>query len=305
MVSAPKVELIAVDWGTTNFRAYSISSAGKIIERIETASGISSVAAGTFPTVLRDQLAKWLPSSVPVIVSGMAGSQQGWVEVPYAACPADASAIARGIVRQQADGFDDVLLVPGLKCRGTDGQPDVMRGEETQIIGALDEKPTRVCLPGTHSKWATCEGGVVTGFATYMTGETFDVLSKHSILARTIGQGALDDAAFAQGIAQAKSGALLHHLFGVRARGLIDGLTPLGQRSLLSGLLIGHEVEAALGDVPADAVPTVIGAPALTYLYSKALKLAGRPCHIVDGASAVARGAWRLARLWRETAKGR
>lgn len=304
MVSAPKAELIAVDWGTTNFRAYTVSSSGKVIDRVESASGVATVAAGTFPTVLKDQLSKWLPLAVPVIVCGMAGSQQGWIEVPYVACPADASALAKSMVRQPAEGLGDVLLVPGLKCRGADGQPDVMRGEETQILGALDEKLAHVCLPGTHSKWAVCEAGIVTSFATYLTGETFDVLSKHSILARTIVQGALDEVAFAQGIAQAKSGALLHHLFGVRARGLLDGLSPLGQRSLLSGLLIGHEVEGALKAVPVDAVPTVIGAPALTYLYSKALKLAGRPCHIVDGASAAARGAWRLARLWREAAKG-
>ena len=299
-------ELVAVDWGTTNLRAYAIAASGAIIDRIESPRGILSVAAGGFPNVLAEQLGRWLPLSTdcPVMIAGMAGSRQGWREAPYVECPASVESVAGAVMHFKAEAIGDLLLVPGLSCRGPDGHPDVMRGEETQIFGTTDNETQTICLPGTHSKWVYCQGGSVGSFQTYMTGEMFDVTAKHSILARTTSDGSLDYAEFLRGVLQASSGALLHHLFTVRTRGLVDGLSGDRQRWFLSGLFVGSELSSALRGLPDTWTVRIVGSPALTSLYASGLAALGRKCEVVDGASAFAQGARRLFRLWRTPHKG-
>jgi 2-dehydro-3-deoxygalactonokinase len=300
-MNANDIELIAVDWGTTNCRAYAISAAGKILAESSSALGILAVPPDGFPSTLREQLAPWLDlkNPVPVVVCGMAGSRQGWREAPYAQCPASLEDVAKNVILIQAEYSPQILLVPGLSYIGTDGNPDVMRGEETQLFGAGTGLGTGIfCLPGTHSKWAILADGSVQSFETYMTGELFDVLSKHSILARTVVEGLFNPDAFGIGVGESKSGSLLHQIFAVRTRSLFGMLSSESARSYLSGLVVGHEITAALAKAPAEGEIVVVGSPSLTSLYATALKHRGRSYRVVDAASAVTRGAFRLYRSW-------
>jgi 2-dehydro-3-deoxygalactonokinase len=190
-----------------------------------------------------------------------------------------------------------VRLVPGLKARDADGVPEVMRGEETQILGILDRLPeqeTTLCLPGSHSKWVRVRGGQILGFSTHMTGEVFAALSAHTILARSLHRGAAHHAgAFARGLDRARQGGgLLHQLFGLRSLSLFDAMPQLEAASYLSGLLIGHEVASALEAGVAPPVQ-IIGAAALTQRYSAALAAFGVPS-VVEEEDAAAAGLFRI-----------
>ena len=183
-------------------------------------------------------------ATTPVVMSGMIGSRQGWVEVPYAACPAGLDEIAAGM-RKVAWNRGEAWIAPGLTCRDEAGIPDVIRGEETQILGVLDQLGAgrhTICLPGTHSKWVEVENSRIVRFSTHMTGEAFAVFKAHSILGRMMKDGVTDQDAFADGVRRsADGGGMLHHLFGVRSRGLFGELQESASASYLSGLLIGHE----------------------------------------------------------------
>ena len=252
--------LVALDWGTSSLRGFRIDAAGLVLEERASPHGIQHLpgagAAGfraAFATLCGDWLAA--APSLPVVASGMVGSAQGWREAPYVACPADASALAALAVTVET-GFGGVLhIAPGVKLDVPDAAPDVMRGEEIQIAGALALHPdlaarALIVLPGTHSKWARIEAGRITSFATHMTGEVFALLCRHSILARLMPEPATaDDAAFAQGVAAAKAsggGDLLHAIFATRTQGLLGRMRHEALRDYLSGLLIGHELVAGL-----------------------------------------------------------
>ncbi|CAH0135800.1 2-dehydro-3-deoxygalactonokinase [Roseomonas sp. CECT 9278] len=295
--------MIGIDWGTTGLRAYRLAPDGTVLARRETPRGILGIEPGGFPDALRASAGDWIDKGdTRVLVSGMAGSRQGWVEAPYLPCPADLDGLAEATVAVPFDGAE-VRIVPGLCCLDRHGVPEVMRGEETQMLGALaGAEAATVCLPGSHSKWATMAGGAVTGFATHLTGEAYAALSGHTILARMMDPGApADPAAFARGVARAKQpGGLLHHLFGLRAASLFDEITEAEAASFLSGLLVGHEVAAALEGGVAPPV-ILVGAPALTARYAAALDAFGVP-HRSAAPDAAARGlhliATRLA-AWR------
>jgi len=229
----------------------------------------------------------------------MITSRQGWLEVPYCPCPAGSAAIAAALVRHPVGGLH---FVPGMSLIGADGVPDVIRGEETQVIGEVGDLPGRhlLVLPGTHSKWALAEDGVITWFATFMTGELFAVLREHSILGRLMAGAAPDAAAFARGLAYAREGpgGLLKRLFSVRTLGLFDQLPASALASYLSGLLIGSELIEALACLPQppDAQEiTVIGDSALAERYRGAIEAAGFQARTGDG-DAGARGLLLIAR---------
>jgi 2-dehydro-3-deoxygalactonokinase len=293
--------LIGIDWGTSSFRAYRIDAEGKVIETREAPAGILSVRDGDFGRVLGREIDDWLQAEpeVPVIASGMITSRQGWVEVPYCACPAGSAQIAGALMRHPTR--PTLHFVPGLALIGDDGVPDVIRGEETQIIGEVGDLPGRhlLVLPGTHSKWALAEDGAINWFATFMTGEVFAVLKEHSILGRLMQGEADDHAAFERGLAYARSGqgGLLKRLFSARTLGLFDRLPATGVASYLSGLLIGSEIEEALGclEVAPDAEIRVIGASKLAWRYRGAFaarNLRVRPARDDAGA----RGQFLIAR---------
>lgn len=233
--------------------------------------GILSVPGEGFADAFRAAVGPWIAEGEgDVLICGMAGSRQGWVEAPYLPCPAGAAEIAAAVVAVPFEGAR-VRMVPGLTARDADGVPEVMRGEETKLVGlaATGTVDALVCMPGTHSKWARLCGGRVEGFATHMTGDVFAAVSGHTILARTLDLRAPPDwAAFDRGAARARaSGGLLHHLFGTRTLHLLDGMSPAESASYLSGLLIGHEVAAAGGEGPVR----VVGSDALVERYARVL----------------------------------
>jgi len=289
--------VIAIDWGTSSFRAYTLDSAGSILERRESADGILRVRGGDFAAALLGQVEDWLKRHVDakVVLSGMIGSRQGWREVPYVDCPAGLAEVAAGLERVDW-GEGDAWLVPGLLDDSRPGQPDVMRGEETQIFGALPQMPQGsglVCLPGTHSKWAEVKDGRIQNFTTYMTGEIYDLLQGHSILGRLMTKGAVTaDRWFLEGVTLAQDGGLLGRLFSARSRVLVDELPESEVRSYLSGLLIGDELAAALPGPESEVY--LLGAPALVALYETALTSLGHKVATLDSDS-VAGGLFGLA----------
>jgi 2-dehydro-3-deoxygalactonokinase len=242
--------MIAVDWGTSSFRAYRLDSQGGIIEKREAPKGILSVEAGEFAQVLESEVGDWIAAGeAPVVMSGMVGSRQGWAEAPYVQCPAGLEELASSL-KVVEWGRWRAWIVPGVTCRDEAGVRDVMRGEEVQILGALAEvEDSRflVCLPGTHSKWVRVEDSKIAGFSTHMTGEVFAVLKSHSLLGRMMQEATAGDAdAFADGVKRSgDAGGLLHHIFGVRTRGLFGELAVAASSSYLSGILIGHELRNA------------------------------------------------------------
>jgi 2-dehydro-3-deoxygalactonokinase len=276
--------LIGIDWGTTSFRAYRIGADGHVVDSKSAQAGILKVPAGEFESVFEREIGPWLipQPDLPVIASGMITSRQGWVEVPYCPCPAGRQEIARALLRHATGRGRSIHFVPGLSIMGSDGVPDVIRGEETQIIGEVGGAPGRrlLLLPGTHSKWALVEAGRIVWFATFMTGEVFGVLKEHSILGRLMA-GAADDAqAFRRGVAYARGqgGGLLKRLFSARTLGLFGQLPAEAIASYLSGLLIGTEVREALDcleQAPVDQEVTVIGSSDLTERYVTAIEAAG------------------------------
>lgn len=288
--------MIGIDWGTSSLRAYRFAPDGSLTERRETPRGILTVTPGGFPDTLRAVAGDWIRDGERrVVMCGMVGSRQGWQEAPYLPCPAGLDGLAAAAV---AVPFPDaqVHVLPGLTCRDRHGVPEVMRGEETQILGAaLGDAEVTACLPGSHSKWARVRGGAVLDFATYFTGETFAALSAHTILARMMNVcSPHHPGGFARGLARSRqSGGLLRHLFGLRAAALFDEMQEEEAASYLSGLLIGHEVAAALEDGVAPPV-LLIGAERLTRHYATALDAFGIPHRQAD-ADAAAHGLRRVA----------
>lgn len=284
--------LIALDWGTSNCRAFRIARDGAILETRAAAQGILAVKDGNFAAAYEFLIGDWLRAQrAPVLMCGMIGSRQGWVEAPYVELPADAEQLARNLAEVPGT---NAAIVPGLVGDALAGGRDVIRGEETQIVGALDADAL-YCLPGTHSKWVSVEKGRIVRFATFMTGEVYGVLRQHSILGRLMENEAHDDLAFSEGIERGrKAGGLLHQLFSVRTDGLFGAQKPTALASYLSGLLIGHELRAALEAFPAPRV-VLVGAPALTARYGTALNREGRASTAVSGDAAAAKGLWRIA----------
>jgi 2-dehydro-3-deoxygalactonokinase len=278
-----QASLIAVDWGTTNRRVFALDADGAVLERLADALGILSVP--DFPAAIADLRARF--GDAPMLLSGMVGSNRGWIEAPYVRCPADAGALAGGLMR--AEG---AAIVPGVR-----DAEDVMRGEEVQLLGAvaagLLAPDGPACLPGTHAKWARMAGGAIAGFRTVMTGEVFALLRQHSILSAQLKGPVHPGLAFAQGVARAlERDELLADLFAVRARFLLDGIED--PASYASGLLIGSDVRIGLGSVGEGPV-ALIGDPALTALYGAALDEAGRASIQIDGETAFLAGIHAIA----------
>jgi len=260
--------------------------------------GITRVEGGRYADALRSLLGDWHTDPAPRVACGMIGSRQGWREAPYVACPASLDTLAAGLARVDAGAL---AIVPGLVTRDSRGLPDVMRGEETQLLGAVGaDEAVLAVLPGTHSKWAHVAGGTVVDFATWMTGELYAVLLDHSILGRMAERGTAPAAdAFARGVARGlEDGSLAHDVFAARTLPLSGELAGADVADWLSGLLIGREIRDALAwahavGAGADRV-RIIGSDALAARYATALRQAGIDAE--RGASdAAARGLWRIA----------
>jgi len=295
------IALLAIDWGTSSTRVYAMDRQGLIRDARSAALGVQRVANGAFAQALKTLCGDDFPEGVPAIACGMIGSRQGWVEAPYRPCPADFDAIAAALTHVPGT---TLAIVPGLICRDDDDIADVMRGEETQILGTLADAAARtrqvLLLPGTHSKWAITGAAGIEAFSTFMTGELYGVLVEHSILGRLAVTGS-DAEAFARGVRHSlrNNAALSHDLFRARTLALTCRLAPSGVGDYLSGLLLGAEITAARGwlasrNVAATRV-TLVGARALVDKYRTALAIAGIDADI-GAEDAAARGLWRIAR---------
>jgi 2-dehydro-3-deoxygalactonokinase len=268
--------LIAVDWGTSNFRAYRLNSEGAIQARRSSPQGILRVPSGNFEQALRAEIGDWLTAGeTHVLLCGMIGSRQGWVEAQYLPCPAGIDDLATSLLPVPFPGAQ-VWLVPGVMGSDDAGVPEVMRGEETAAMGILGDcgGEALVCFPGTHSKWLKLSDGRVNSFTTFMTGEIYSAVRNGTILGRMMTQAAsVAGTAFLDGVARAvQPGGLLHHLFGVRTLGLMGQLGEEDAASYLSGLLIGHEVRSAMRG---QAIVHLVGTSALCGLYAQAIHACG------------------------------
>lgn len=271
----PHTALIAVDWGSSALRGARLNAAGVVLEEVAFPHGVLNVAPGDFASVFDTCFGAWQAHSGALcLISGMAGSRQGWSEAPYCGCPAGFAELVAELHWLRPGRL---AIVPGL-CTEQGTTPDVMRGEEVQVMGAM--RLTGVAngcfvLPGTHSKWVTVAQQRVTGFQTFMTGEFYAWLSQHSLLARSVDVGAsFDGPAFDQGVETALAGtSLLQTAFGTRTLSLFDRMGAAALASYLSGLVIGDELRAR----PTTAPPHValIGAGALTERYERALSRCG------------------------------
>lgn len=269
---------IAVDWGTSNLRVWAMRhprGPGGVLAQAQSDDGMGRLTRDQFEPSLLALIDPWLAGGgvVPVVACGMVGSRQGWFEAPYRAVPC--APLDAGVAVTVRDPRIALRIVPGLKQMTP---ADVMRGEETQIAGALvlGAADGVICLPGTHSKWAQISAGEVISFQTYMTGEMFALLSEHSVLRHGMTGNGFDPAAFDAGVSDAlqRPEKIAARLFALRAEGLLAGLEPGAARARLSGLLIGIELAAARPYWLGQAV-TLVGAPAISTLYARALAAQG------------------------------
>ena len=279
--SQTAVAWIAIDWGTSNLRAWAMAADGKVMAEAASEEGMAKLARDDFEPALLRLILPWLGAGKTLVTAcGMVGSRQGWCEAPYRTVPCTPLDPGSLVTVPATDPRILVRIAPGLK---QPGPADVMRGEETQIAGALCLLPGYdgvLCLPGTHSKWVQISAGEVVSFQTFMTGEMFALLSEASVLRHGMEGNGWDDAAFDLGVSDAISrperiGA---RLFSLRAEGLISGLDPAAARSRLSGLLIGTELAAARPYWLGQRI-TLIGAAKLSAAYARALSAQGIVAH--------------------------
>lgn len=303
---------VAVDWGTSSLRAWLVTAAGTVIAEARSAEGMDQLSPDRFEAVLRARLADLGPATQqlaapwPVVLCGMVGARQGWREAGYIDLPVALGALAEKAVRVTAEGLDARIL-PGI-ARRSETRPDVMRGEETQLLGLTLDDPGftgEVCMPGTHCKWVRIEAGRATDFVTVMTGELFAVLSGQSILRHGIGgarpSGDPQAPAFRAGLADGLGdpAGLTAHLFGLRAGGLLLGRDGVETADRLSGLLIGAEIGGRLARGPLAGPLVLVGGGRLGRLYGAALAQAGLAFRGIDADSAVRAGLLAAARhLW-------
>jgi 2-dehydro-3-deoxygalactonokinase len=302
-VTDNKPTWIAVDWGTSNLRAWAMGPDGPLAQ-VTSDDGMGRLTRDGFEPALIRLIAPWLgDGAMPVVACGMVGSRQGWHEAPYMTAPCPPLDVARVVRVPTSDARLAMFIAPGIK---QSSPADVMRGEETQIAGALALRPGFdgvLCLPGTHTKWAHVSAGEVVSFQTFMTGEMFALLSQQSVLRHGMAGEGWDDAAFDQGVADslARPERIAARLFSLRAEGLIAGLGPDAARSRLSGLLIGTELAAArpywLGQPVA-----LVGSPRLSAAYARALAAQGLDADTLPADDCTLAGLATLARQIRVSA---
>ncbi|PYG31841.1 2-dehydro-3-deoxygalactonokinase [Pelagimonas varians] len=275
---ASEPALIGIDWGTSSLRAFLIGAGGEVLDQVSKPEGIMHVKDGDFEGSFRDLIGPWgNAAGLPVIASGMITSRNGWVETPYVSVPSGVNELAGALVPHKTSDGVTVTFVTGMTT-DHDGAPDVMRGEETQIIGAsaLGMSDGTFVMPGTHSKWITVRSNLIDDYATFMTGEVFAAMRQHSILGTLMEEGPFQEGAFRKGCAAglAEGSKLLHDLFGVRTLPLFGKIAGNMVEDYLSGLLIGAEIKGA--DVASiDGPVMIVGRDDLSDRYEIGLELAG------------------------------
>ena len=303
-----KAALIAVDWGTSRLRARLVDADARVLAEAESGEGIGQIAATKAPggheAIFERLVAGW--PAVPAMMAGMIGSRQGWREAAYVPCPTTPARLGAEILRFQTSGGRPVAIVPGLRLDAAARDGDVIRGEETQMIGLIDRDPgfTGVCiLPGTHSKWARIDRGAITGFQTFISGELFALLAKESFLRHSVAESGADLSAmpdFTLGIERTARDGLpfVSALFSVRVRQLLAGVRPENNLAYLSGLVIGGEIAAAriVDPLTAGTPLRIVAAVPLARAYQTALRIVGFEAEALDGDALVLAGLTHLAR---------
>ncbi len=290
---------IAVDWGTSNLRAFLIAHTGRVIATKSSEQGMKTLRQDEFEGALVSLVSDWEADSLPILIAGMAGARGGWQEVPYQTLPLNLFDLASHCYAVTCEQRQSVYIVPGLKGIGLSEYPDVMRGEEVQLLG-VDQLLTEqghsrwaFCMPGTHCKWGRVESGMLSSFSTTMTGELFELLATHSSLSSpSQGAGEFCQQAFIEGVGLAKQkGDLLHHLFSCRSRVVTNQMPSQQVRSYLSGMLIGSDCAAMVKDlmVSEDKL-CLIGDPGLSQRYQDALALFGIKADLLEASQASVAG---------------
>jgi len=285
--------VVGVDWGTTHRRAYALDGNGALVANYSDSEG-ALACKGRFGPALDLALAQLQVRPGLVLLSGMVGSTLGWLEVPYVGSEVSLFQLPEFVVpAPSATGTPPGFIVPGYCIRNQQGQPDVMRGEETQLLGAaaLGHGDGWFVLPGTHSKWVQLQAGRILQLRTYMTGELFNLLSNHGTLASAASAGPVtwSDEAFAQGVNQSGASSLSHQLFGARARVVSGDMPAANTHSYMSGLLIGAELRDVMrmrGQMTSDARFKLIGTPDLARHYEAAATLLDLSFEILDAQGA-------------------
>ena len=295
-------QLISVDWGTTNLRAYLIGADGELIDEVASNQGILN-SPQNYPQCLETLIAKWLVPGKPIniLLSGMVGSAKGWQEVPHLNSPVSLQRLATNATPIANLQDSPVWIVPGVLGTGVAGLPDVMRGEEIQFFGArqLCAERTAItpgvwCFPGTHNKWIP-DGTCIEHFSTSMVGELFELFKQHSLLANSLDSNAApNETAFHQGVeTSAQAGGLAHHLFSVRTLELTGQQPKSHGRDYLSGLIIGYDIAAQLGDTRSHV--GVVANTALAERYQIALQLLGHSTIVFEAQAATIAGGLALS----------
>ena len=291
-------EWVAVDWGTSNVRAWGIAADGSQSFAADSDKGMGKLARTDFPGVLNELIGTRVEGAVEIVICGMAGARQGWLEAPYLDTPANLNELSSGAVRPEgADARFAPRILPGV-CQRQAGHEDVMRGEETKLLGLLHLKPGfsgTAILPGTHSKWAEIHDGKLVRFSSAMTGEFYEVLSQHSVLRHSFA-GETNGPATEEGIAEGLAAGLAHPellsalAFRTRAAALLAGKGPDWCSGYLSGLLVGTEIGGHRDWLAAGQAVPLIGSARFARLYGAALKQIGIDSFALDAAEATIAG---------------
>lgn len=290
---------IAGDWGTSNLRLHLIDSQSGACLSHCNGPGVSRVNQHEIPLLLHRLIAEWCQQHniEALILCGMIGSTMGWRDAGYMDCPLTLSKLSDGLCKVPSTEIP-TYIVPGIRCTSPTGATDIMRGEETQLLGALQSQPhlTKgrhlLCLPGTHSKWAVLQDGLVESFLTSLSGELFAILKDHGILVRDAPNDSVDETAFLEGVERGANNPkcdLLHLLFDTRSRQINGDLAPKKAADFLSGLIIGRDIQSAVrlfnaqGDPHSNLDITFVATPALNDLYGLASGYLGISSRKLDG----------------------
>ncbi len=269
-------KMIAIDWGSSTFRAFLLGGDYEILARARTRDGVSVLGDKSYKQVLEKTCGKWLDATpnLSVIMGGTIGSRNGWRETPYVSCNASINTLAASCVGFETDTGLSMQIVPGVSGPNFFGGVDVMRGEELQIFGALEAlglTDALVCLPGTHSKWCIVKQGQITSLTSFMTGEMFALIRRQSMIGTLLVEDEFDLPSFMDGVTASGSAAgLLHNLFSIRADILLGELACKSAESYLSGMLVGSEVKAAVGVIGASRDVVLVGNEGLAHRYTAA-----------------------------------
>ncbi|MDP2573733.1 2-dehydro-3-deoxygalactonokinase [Vibrio penaeicida] len=273
---------IAVDWGTTNFRAFLMAESGECLDSIRAKKGLLSIKGNQFSVEFDHLIGGWVKESgqLPVLMAGMVGSQQGWCEVPYTFAPASVSDMVSGIKTVSLLSGDSAKIVPGIRCQNAFGYPDVMRGEEVQLIGLSEllNQDFNAILYGTHSKHAKWKDNKLVQFSTVMTGELYSILVDHSLLGKALPKQEDNKDVFYKGVDVGINAPLNHVLFSARTFRLTNKIKQEHVHSYISGILIGHELSLIK-----EEKSYLIGSKGLSKPYSDALNHLNMKHQLIDG----------------------